>query len=358
MKTLKVKHVTRFECLDSRWQSDLQHLFAQTQVNHNAQAFILKRQPDFFRLMNYQGQKHFVLGAIEHEQLLGAMTVNIDRVFFDGQMRWCAYTADLKVLPIARGRGIGDRLMQYAIQVCREHVPDVLVLTTVAADNPAGLRKNQKLYPLIHMQPVADLETVFFPCGVSLPQLNSAYRSQEHAFYTRPLDLNQDQDRQQVLDLWQERSKYRQGQRVYEHLSGSSFPPAQVWIGLFKAKPTPCLVGFLGLWDQRACRQITVPNQPHFLQQWLYAQSEAISLWCVLHLSLAPQYRRHFPLLLSAAHRCVSAQKGRLLGLAMDRADPLYAHLPRWPQQRNALQLLSSEQPRKAYPFHAELALG
>jgi GNAT superfamily N-acetyltransferase len=359
MKTWRVtaKPVTRFEplfkCLDSQWQDPLQNLFAQTQVNHNAQAFVLKRQPDFFRLMAYQGQKSFVLGAIENDQLLGAMTVNLDQVFFDGQKRWCAYTADLKVLAAARGRGVGDRLMQYAVQVSRAQTPDVLMLTTVTADNPAGLRKNQKLYPLVHMQPVAELDTVFFPCGVPAPHTGNP-----GAFYTRVLDLTQDRDRQQALALWQARASYRQGQRVYQDFKEPFLPPAQFWLGLFQSQPTPHLVGFLGLWDQRSYRQITLPNQPWILQQWLYAQSEAVSLWCVLHLTLEPQHRRHLPLLLAAAQRQVSQQKGRLLGLAIDRADPLAAHLPRWPQQRNLLHLLSSELPQKAYPFHGELALG
>ncbi len=363
-KTTKVKPLapfesrfeSRFECLDSHWQTPLQDLFAQTQVNHNAQAFILRRQPDFFRLMAYQGQKSFVLGAIENDQLLGAMTVSLDQVFFDGQKRDCAYTADLKVLPAARGRGIGDGLMQYAIHVSRAQNPEVLILTTVTADNPAGLRKNQKLYPLVHMQPVADLETVFYPCGVNFPE--GARHAHRKSFYTRTLDFSDESDRQQALLLWQARSPYRQGQRVYQDFEAPHLPPAQSWIGLFKAQPSPHLVGFLGLWDQRACRQITLPNQSRLLQQWLYAQGAAVSLWCVVHLALAPQHRRHLTLLLNAAHRHVSHRKGRLLGLAIDRQDPLYAHLPRWPQQRNALRLLSSELPQKAFPFHAELALG
>lgn len=360
MKRAKATPVTRFECLDSHWQTPLQELFAQTQVNHNAQAFILRRQPDFFRLMRYQGRKAFVLGAIEQGELLGAMTVNIDQVFFDGQKRRCAYTADLKVLAAARGRGIGDGLMQYAVQVARAQDPDILILTTVTADNPAGLRKNQKLYPLVHMQSVAALETVFFPCGVSLPQalLQRAPRISPSAFYTAPLDLHSSRDRAQVLSLWQSCSPYRQGQRVYDDLKDPFLPPAQAWIGLFKAQPTPHLVGVLGLWDQRDCRQITLPHQPRYLQQWLYARSQALALWCVVHCVLAPQYRRHFPLLLAAAYRHASQQGGRLLGMALDRADPLSAHLPRWPQQRNVLRLLSSEQPQKAYPFHGELALG
>lgn len=352
-----------FECLESHWQSDLHALLAQTQVNHNTQAFILKRQPDFFRLMGYQGRKGWVLGAIEQGQLVGAMTVNIDRVFFDGQMRWCAYTADLKVLPAARGRGVGDGLMQYALQVSRQYDPNILFLTTVAADNPAGLRKNHKLYPQAHMQAVADLETVFFPCGLPLSQTHRAVSRglglfRQPTFYTRLLDLTQAPDRQGVLKLWQERSRYRQGQRVYEQLDVSFFPPAQSWVGVFRRFPNPHLVGFLGLWDQRDCRQITLPHQPHLLQQWLYAQSEALALWCVVHLTLIPQHYRQLPLLLSAAHRCVSEQGGRLLGLALDQRDPLSTHLPRWLQQRNTLHLLSSELPRKAYPFHAELSLG
>lgn len=350
----------RFECLDRDWQGPLQALFAKTQVNHNAQAFILRRQPDFFRLMRYQGRKAFVLGAIEQDQLLGAMTVNIDQVFFDGQKRECAYTADLKVIPTARGRGIGDGLMQYAVQIARAQDPEILILTTVTADNPAGLRKNQKLYPLVHMQSVAELETVFFPCGVSIPRalLPQTKVGSQTAFYTAPLNFAQCSDRQQALALWQSRSPYRQGQRVYADFKAAFFPPTQAWIGLFKAQPTPHLVGFLGLWDQRDCRQITLPRQPPLLQRWLYAGSEALALWCVVHCVLLPQYRRHFPLLLTAAYRHASQQGGRLMGLAIDRADPLQTHLPAWPQQRNGLRLLSSELPQKAYPFHGELALG
>ena len=48
----------------------------------------------------------------------------------------------------------------------------------------------------------------------------------------------------------------------------------------------------------------------------------------------------------------------RILCFAMDAHDPLRALFPRGVFQNNALQLLSSEPFRRAYPFASEFGLG
>lgn len=347
--------------LSPRWQGELQQLFAQTQVNHNAQAFVMKREPDFFRLLRYQGQRAFTLGAYQADRLWGAMTVSLDQWYVDGQWRDCAYTADLKVSPEARGQGLGDALMQGAIHLARRELNHPLIWTTVAADNPAGLRKNQKLAPLVHMQKVGDLSTVFFPCLPAfdnLPKLSTgsaACAQTRHGRLTlRRLNCSQPADQQLWLNFWQTWAPYRQGSRHYKRWGEKHFPPMQLMLGLFAGTE---LVGSLGLWNQQDCRQITLPRQPQLIQQYIYSGQGSVALWCGVHLAMHPGYRRALPVLLRTACREVAQRGGRLLGLAVDRQDPLFEFLPQ-PYAQNHLLLLSSEQPRKAYPFHAELALG
>lgn len=337
--------------LDEHWQLPLQQLFAQTRVNHNKQAFVLTREPDFFRLLPYQGQRSAVLGACEGNTLLGAMTVHIDQYFLEGEVRWGAYTADLKVHTEARGQGVGDALMQASVAWAQEQVERPLFLTTVAADNPAGLRKNQKLAPLVNMQKARALATVFYPC-IALPR--SFHPRREGRFQVQVLQMTDALQRETWRQLWMQCAATRQGQRVYAsdlpHL-----PPAEVWLGVFEGQT---LVGALGLWDQRAYRQITVPYQPRWMQHWLYAGAQAVALWCGVHLCVLPTHRRAVSVLLAHARYWVGSNGGRLLGLAFDRQDPLSTWLCQGIHQTNDLYLLSSEPFQKSYPFHAELALG
>lgn len=343
------------QALDSQWQVSLQQLFAQTRVNRNQHAFVLTREPDFFRLLPYQGQRSVVLGACRHTDLLGAMTVHLDQYFIDGEARWCAYTADLKVHVQARGQGVGDALMQASVKWAREQVADPLFLTTVAADNPDGLRKNQKLAPWVSMQKARDLATVFYPCLPLSSRRQYPPSHKGHAFSVRTLVLSDFTQREAWWHLWQQCAQKRQGQRVYSSPALSHLPPAQHWLGLFEGEH---LVGALGLWDQRAYRQITLPYQPRLIQRWLYAGEQAVALWCGVHLWILPTHRQKLPLLLRQARQWVGAQGGRLLGLAFDRHDPMGPFLCQGVHQTNDLHLLSSEPFQKHYPFQAELALG
>ncbi len=345
------------QTLDKRWQIPLQELFAQTRVNNNQQAFVLTRQPDFFRLLPYQGKRSAVLGACRGDVLLGAMTVHLEQYFIDGEVRWGVYTADLKVHVNARGQGIGDALMQSSVEWARAQVDNPLFLTTVAADNPAGLRKNQKLAPWVTMQKNRELATVFYPCMARPALVGTLPRHSPNAggrFQVRTLRMEQPAQRENWWRLWQQCALTRQGQRVYTS-ELSALPPAQIWLGLFEGDT---LVGALGLWDQRAYRQVTVPYQPRLMQHWLYAGEQAVALWCGVHLCVLPTHRRAVAVLLAHARQWVGARGGRLLGLAFDRQDPLSAWLCQGLYQTNALYLLSSEPFRKSYPFHAELALG
>lgn len=344
------------QTLDKRWQIPLQELFAQTRVNHNQQAFVLTRQPDFFRLLSYQGQKSAVLGACQGDALLGAMTVHLDQYFIDGEVRWGAYTADLKVHLNARGQGVGDALMQSSVAWARAQVDNPLFLTTVAADNPAGLRKNQKLAPWVTMQKSRDLATVFYPCIArpALVRCDPAPKVKAGRFHVQTLQMDQAAQRESWWRLWQQCALTRQGQRVYAS-DLSALPPAQIWLGLFEGDT---LIGGMGLWDQRDYRQITLPYQPRVMRHWLYAGEQAVALWCGVHLCVLPTHRRAVAVLLAYARQWVGARGGRLLGLAFDQQDPLSPWLCQGIHQTNVLYLLSSEPFRKPYPFHAELSLG
>ncbi len=342
------------QVLDSTWQQSLHQLSEHMQINHNAQAFVMRRQPDFFSLMQYQGRHGVVLGAVRGASLLGAMTVNFDRVFYDGTPRWCAYTADLRVSPAARGQGLGDRLMQAAIDLAFEKHPHCVILTSVTCDNAAGLRKNEKLFPRVHMQKMTQIQTLFYPCfklpsALSMP-VPETLKVHVTSQLSEPLQ-------HEVNALWQRRSCRTQAGRIYENLfKARHAPPVQYHVYL---RADHQLVGYLGLWDQSQHRQITLPNQPALLKNWLYGkQSRSLAMLCGTHLCVEPAFRRYLPLLVQASLTKGRHMGQRILGLALDTADPLHCFLPTWPHQQNKLWLLSSEATTHAYPFRPELALG
>lgn len=335
-------------------QPQLHQILRQVAVGTTLQAYKLCREPDFCRLLSYQGHQHRVLvvrASESSQRLLGLMTLILDHVYLDGIPRQVAYTGDLRLLPQARGQGLGDALMQRAILLARELGGDEIpVFTCVAADNAAGLRKNQLLAESLglQMQELTLLNACFFP-AMPLPLRKPS------GFKIR---LANAEDLPTLAALWAEIAPQRHLSRYYSHwMDNSQLPPLQPQDWLL-AEYCGKLIGFMGLWQQQALRQVYLTHTPLPLRLLGQKSEQPLNIVHGLHLCLLPRYRNYLPEIIKHSLKEVRKRGALLLSLALDTQDPLNDWLPISLGRSSQLRLLSSYVPTKTYPYHVEMSLG
>ncbi|MBF2053980.1 MAG: GNAT family N-acetyltransferase [Candidatus Sericytochromatia bacterium] len=332
----------------------LQAILRQVPVGSASQAYTLRREPDFFGLLNFQGLDHRILVArssAESERIVGLMSVILERVYLEGQVRQVAYTGDLRLLPEARGHGLADALMQEAIVQARQMGgEDIPVFTCVATDNPAGLRKNQKLAASmgLTMHELTRLNACFFTALPLLQRKPAGLR----------LRCAEAQDMPAMAALWAELAPRRHLSRAYADWSTDThFPPLrpQDWLlAEYKGR----LIGFMGLWQQQALRQVHLLQLPLPLRLLGQSPSGPLKLAHAVHLCLQPAYRNYLPELVKHGLQIIRQRGALVLAMAMDTQDPLTEWLPMSLGRTSELRLLGSCLPDPAYPYHVETALG
>lgn len=335
-------------------QAELHSILRRVAVGSASQAYTLRREPDFFGLLGFQGLDYRVLVARStpaDRKLLGLMTLILERVYLNGEMRQIAYTGDLRLRPEARGQGLGDALMQEAIALARGlGGSDIPVFTCVATDNPAGLRKNQKLAASmgLNMQQLTLLNACFFP-ALPLPLRRPP------GFRLRSATA---EDLPAMAALWADLAPGRHLSRAYTAWQGDAhFPPLQPrdWLlAEYKGE----LIGFMGLWQQQTLRQVHLLQLPLPLRLLGQSPDAPLKLAHGVHLCLQPAYRNYLPELLKQSLQIVRQRGALVLALAMDTQDPLAEWLPMSLGRASQLRLLGSCLPDPAYPYHVETSLG
>lgn len=141
-------------------------LLGQVAVVTAAESYRLEREPDAFALTRFQGINSQLLVAAEAEQILGLVGVAIDRVWLDGEIREIAYSSEMRVLPAARGRGLGELLQKASLTASRNAIGEPIPLfNTVMQANPVGMRMNRYLAEadLPPVCEIAEVITCFWP---------------------------------------------------------------------------------------------------------------------------------------------------------------------------------------------------
>lgn len=315
-----------------------------------SESYSMEREPDAFALSPLQGAGSLLLVACDAQAaILGLICISRDRVWLDGEAREILYTSELRVAPEARGQGLGDRLMRAAAAYALDQGHEIPHFNCVATGNPVGLRMNRYLSEagLSPMSVVGEILTAFWPCRLApLWPLrhNMQYRLAEAS------------DRAEMAALWDEIAPRRQLARAYtegEWGHSSRFPQAQAWV---LAHAGNRLMGFVGIWDQRALRQIRMQNPGPVMR--LISGNGPLALAHCLHLCLRPEARPWLPGLLRQALQQAQALGAQLLSLALDAQDPLTAWLPQRLGSLGRMHLLASLSPHKSLPYHLEMSLG
>lgn len=316
-------------------------------------SYRLEREPDAFAFNNYLGEEVKLLVAADSENhILGMLSVSHVQAWLDGEPVSIVYTSDLRVLPSAKGLGLGKRLMLAAPEFGRDASGQALpFFTTVARDNPVGRRMNAYYAEAgqMSMTLCGEVRSCFWPslAGTLAPPSKRI----------RPAKR---EDYPAMAALWQSVSQHRQLARRYASWDHAPMPPLnpQDWLLAWQGDE---LQGFVGVWDQRSLRQVRLQHPSPLLRLLGWRPDRALPLAHCLHLCLSPQARRLLPELLFAALRLAHARGLGMLSLTFDVQDPLLAFLPPVLQRLGTygrLDLISSQSPRRRWPFQAEMSLG
>jgi len=182
---------------------------------------------------------------------VGCVCVAERRVWLGGAPSRLFYVGDLKVSPRCRGRGIGDRLLSAVREWCRTAGPDVPVLATALAGNRVIERRvpGPRGQPALHAIGTVRVHTLLAAgarargCGA-------------HA--VRPARPD---DAAAMADLWHRVAPQRYGAAVLDAADWHEWMvgvPGLSWSDYLLARQDGRLLGFLGLWDQRALKETRV----------------------------------------------------------------------------------------------------
>lgn len=345
-------------------------LSAEVPVSTPAFAYTLERSPDFFAFARAQSLRSQILVAGEPGAVKGVLSLGFDRVWLEGRAQELAYIGDIRVAQAARGLGLGDRLLREAMAVSRQG-PIYPVFDCVMKDNLAGLKIHANLGRdgITEMKPVGEI-------GLAMlyPKLN---RSQGPAWgYT--ITPAQESDFAEMFALWQAVKSKQHLARAWDRVQWrtwiESTPGLSLSDYLLARNAQGELCGFFASWNQHSVRRVRLLRvhpllggmrrlalllKQGTLSKWMPGGGESLAMRHILNLCIAGHAPKAFPALLEAA---LSTGKDSpfLLGIALDRRDPLQYWLDRFAGSRSELVLLSNYsfvRPGRGL-FHLEIGLG
>ena len=336
-------------------------------------AYRVDRGPDYFAVCRLQGHDHRVLVATT-DRVLGTMTALFDRVYHDGRPIEIAYTADLRIDAAARGTGLADRLMREAVTVIRErHGADAAIVTAVASDNPAGLKKNANLGRDGHatMRPIGRLGLYFFapftPLGAVRPFLPYRVRVARAG------------DMPAMAALWAATNGAKDLARAFTPEGFAEWVTSTPGLGVeafrLAVDARDRIRAFLGVWSPAAVRRFELASESPAVKAMRHAWNairpiaglpvfpapgEPLPFHAVTNACIPESEAEALPLLLEAAFRTVRRDGSLFLGYALDARDPLNRQARRFLHSTSELILLGNEpfHDRGDRLFHVELALG
>jgi GNAT superfamily N-acetyltransferase len=336
-------------------------------------AYRVDRGPDYFGICRLQGHDHRVLIA-RTDRVLGTMTALFDRVHHRGRPIDVAYTADLRVAEAARGTGLADRLMREAVHTIRQvQGPEAAIVTVVASDNPAGLKKNKNLgrEGLTTMKPIGRL-TLYFMAPFTPPGVVWPFQP----YRVRPATR---EDLPAMAALWAETNGRKDLARAYTPESFAAWVDTTPGLGIGAYRVAVDGRGrvraFLGVWSPRAVRRFELATESPAVravrQTWnavrplaglpvFPAPGEILPFHAVTNCCVPEADAEALALLLDEAHRLVRREGSLFLGLALDARDPLNRQARRFIASTTSLMLLGNEpfHDRPDGLFHVEMALG
>lgn len=212
----------------------------------------MDRAPDFFALNRLEGASWRLAVAEREGEVVGCICFSERVCYLDGRVQRTGYISDLKVHPDHRDSVIADALSRYAAQ-CMRHLPqNTPVLITVLAGNTAMEKRLAGPRGLPRFTHVGTIRT---------HSLSILWKRRNPVHWTA-VSRAAWSDVEEMAALWSDVAGLRQFATAHDADSLARWvreaPGLDIQDFRLARGRDGRLLGFLGLWEQRQFKQLTV----------------------------------------------------------------------------------------------------
>ncbi len=215
----------------------------------------IDRRPDFFALNRLEGQKWRLVVAERHGSVVGCAAFSERRVFLNGHEMRTGYAGDLKVHPDHRDTKVADALSLWAENACADLPPTAPAVITVLAGNRSMERRMSGPRGIPRFTLLGTIRSHSIPVLWNRGRLARGRRSTriEKAGWS---------DVAGMTELWNRVARERQLAPVMTPGSLAAWireaPGLDITSYRLARSSSGELLGFVGVWDQRSFKQLTV----------------------------------------------------------------------------------------------------
>ncbi len=212
----------------------------------------IDRAPNFFTLNQLEGERWRLAVAERDGQIVGCICTSERDCYVDGKRQRIGYIGDLKVHPAHRDSVVADALSRYAAELMAPLPETAPVLITVLAGNAPMERRLGGPRGLARFSRVATIRT---------HSLSILWERRNPIHWARitPASWN---DIEEMARLWHDVSRHRQLAPAHDADSLARWireaPGLDIEDFRLARSADGKLLGFVGLWDQRSFKQLTV----------------------------------------------------------------------------------------------------
>ena len=295
----------------------------------------MDRAPDFFALNRLEGAQWRLAVAERADEIVGCICFSERPCYLDRVVQRTGYVGDLKVHPDHRDSVVADGLSRYTAECMSELPESTPVLITILAGNAAMERRLDGPRGLARFSRVATIR------NHSLSILwRRRIRIHDHgAFVISPASWN---DVEEMAALWRQVAKQRQLAQPHDADSLTRWireaPGLDIDDFRLARARDGRVVGFLGLWDQRQFKQLTVVSYSNRMgvarrmfnaiapiagAEPLPAPGAPLNVVTATHVCVSYDRADVLRSLLVSAHNELRGTGCSVLNVGLDRKDPL-----------------------------------
>jgi len=216
----------------------------------------IDRRPDFLALNRLEGDRWRLAVAEREGSIVGCVAWSERRAFVNGREMRTGYAGDLKVHPAHRDTTVADALSLWAEAACMDLPPRSPALITVLAGNRAMERRLSGERGVPRFNKVGTIRThsitILWKRGALARRRLSSIGTERARWIDVP----------QMGDLWNRVAKGRQLAPVMTASSLGAWirkaPGLDISSYRVARSPSGELLGFFGVWNQQAFKQLTV----------------------------------------------------------------------------------------------------
>lgn len=334
----------------------------------------VERAPDFFALNRLEGSRWRVgVAAGNGARLTGCIAATERGVYLRGGLTQTGYIGDLKVSPDARGGRTTHALLQWAQDACGSYGPATMpTLVTIMAGNH---RLERLTSGRLGLSPLTRFATIrIHAVPLLLPRRLHAGGLRICAATPGDADV--------MMALWRRVAVDRQFAPVFDADSFTRWiaaAPGLNWDDYWLAWRGDRLVGFVGVWEQSAMKQLRVVSYSRRLAATRVAinaigrvtggatlppRGSTLRAASIVHPCVPVDEPAVFGALLRQAHGALRARNFAFFTVGLDIRDPLTSGLRGlWAQPTDVHGYVATFAGRYAgpalddRPFHYDIAL-